>query len=60
VVATGEFSRTPRINRNGDRDDWPDCYSILMAGGGIQGGTVYGSSDHHSAFPRPTRSRRPT
>jgi len=51
VVATGEFGRTPRINRNGGRDHWPDCYSILMAGGGIQGGTVYGSSDHHGAFP---------
>jgi hypothetical protein len=51
VVATGEFGRTPRINRNGGRDHWPDCYSLLMAGGGIQGGTVYGSSDHHGAFP---------
>jgi hypothetical protein len=51
VVATGEFGRTPRINPNGGRDHWPDCYSILMAGGGIQGGTVYGSSDHHGAFP---------
>jgi uncharacterized protein (DUF1501 family) len=51
VVATGEFGRTPRINRNGGRDHWPDCYSIVLAGGGIQGGTVYGSSDRHGAFP---------
>jgi Protein of unknown function (DUF1501) len=51
VVAMGEFGRTPRINRNGGRDHWPDCYSILLAGGGIRGGTVFGSSDHHGAYP---------
>jgi hypothetical protein len=51
VVATGEFGRTPRINRNGGRDHWPDCYSILLAGGGIQGGTILGASDRHGAFP---------
>jgi len=51
VVAMGEFGRTPRINRNGGRDHWPDCYTILMAGGGIRGGTVFGSSDRIGAFP---------
>jgi hypothetical protein len=51
VVAMGEFGRTPRINRNGGRDHWPDCYSILLAGGGIKGGTVFGSSDKFGAFP---------
>jgi Protein of unknown function (DUF1501) len=51
VVAMGEFGRTPKINANGGRDHWPDCYSILLAGGGISGGTVFGSSDRLGAFP---------
>jgi hypothetical protein len=52
VVAMGEFGRTPKINPNGGRDHWPHCFSILMAGGGIQGGQVYGSSDRIGAEPR--------
>jgi hypothetical protein len=51
VVAMGEFGRTPRINRNSGRDHWPECYSILMAGGGIRGGSVFGASDRMGAFP---------
>lgn len=51
VVATGEFGRTPQINGNAGRDHWPDCYSLLLAGGGIQGGMVYGSSDRIGAYP---------
>ena len=51
VVATGEFGRTPRINGNAGRDHWPDCYTVLLAGGGIRGGTVYGSSDRIGAYP---------
>ncbi len=51
VVACGEFGRTPTINATAGRDHWPDCYSILLAGGGIQGGQVYGSSDRIGAFP---------
>ncbi|MGD9853333.1 MAG: DUF1501 domain-containing protein [Planctomycetaceae bacterium] len=51
VVALGEFGRTPRINGNAGRDHWPDCYTILLAGGGIRGGSVYGASDAHGAFP---------
>ena len=49
VVVTGEFGRTPRINQNGGatpgRQHWPACYSAILAGGGIRGGTVYGESD---------------
>ncbi len=52
VVAMGEFGRTPKINPDGGRDHWPHCFSILMAGGGIQGGQVYGSSDRIGAEPR--------
>jgi uncharacterized protein (DUF1501 family) len=51
IVATGEFGRTPQINGNAGRDHWPDCYSLLLAGGGIQGGRVYGSSDRIGAYP---------
>jgi hypothetical protein len=51
VVATGEFGRPPRINREGGRDHWPDCYSVLLAGGGVTGGAVYGASDRLGAFP---------
>lgn len=45
VIQTGEFGRTPLINQDGGRDHWPDVYTTVMAGGGIRGGTVYGSSD---------------
>jgi hypothetical protein len=51
VVATGEFGRTPRINPTAGRDHWPDCYSVLVAGGGIAGGSVFGSSDKIGAYP---------
>lgn len=51
VVAMGEFGRTPRINANAGRDHWPDCYSVLLAGGGVKGGSVYGSSDKLGAYP---------
>lgn len=51
VVALGEFGRTPTINSNAGRDHWPDCYTVLLAGGGIRGGTVFGSSDRIGAYP---------
>jgi hypothetical protein len=51
VVALGEFGRTPKINKDAGRDHWPDCYSALVAGGGVKGGMVYGSSDKNGAYP---------
>ena len=51
IVVTGEFGRTPKINAGGGRDHWPECSSVLLAGGGAQGGSVYGSSDRLGAFP---------
>jgi hypothetical protein len=51
VVATGEFGRTPRVNGNAGRDHWPHCYSVVLAGGGIRGGVVLGSSDKVGAYP---------
>jgi uncharacterized protein (DUF1501 family) len=44
------MGRTPRVNANGGRDHWTYCYSVLLAGGGIRGGTVYGASDAQAAF----------
>ena len=52
VIAMGEFGRTPRINPSGGRDHWTKCYTVLMAGGGIQGGQIYGSSDATGAEPK--------
>ena len=51
VVAMGEFGRTPRINGDGGRDHWPDCYTVLLAGGGVRGGAVHGASDRQGAYP---------
>ncbi len=51
VVAMGEFGRTPKINAQAGRDHWPHCYSIIMAGGGVKGGAVWGASDQHGAYP---------
>ncbi len=45
VLALGEFGRTPKINPAGGRDHWPQVWTSIMAGGGIQGGQVIGSSD---------------
>lgn len=50
VVWLTEFGRTPRVGGNG-RDHYPFCYSVVMAGAGIRGGQVYGSSDRIGAFP---------
>jgi hypothetical protein len=51
VLALGEFGRTPRINPSGGRDHWPDCFSVLLAGGGVTGGAVLGASDRIGAYP---------
>jgi hypothetical protein len=51
VVWMGEFGRTPKINENISRDHWPQCYTTLLAGGGVKRGFVYGASDRHAAYP---------
>ena len=51
VVAIGEFGRTPKVNGAAGRDHWPQTQSILLAGAGITGGSVYGKTDNHAAFP---------
>ncbi len=50
VLWVGEFGRTPRVE-NAGRQHWPLCYSAVLAGGGIQGGATYGSSDKFGAHP---------
>jgi hypothetical protein len=50
VVWCGEFGRTPKINGGGGRDHWGFCQSILLAGAGVRGGQVYGSSDAAAAY----------
>lgn len=45
VVVMGEFGRTPKINTQGGRDHWARAYSVMMAGGGVAPGMIYGSSD---------------
>jgi hypothetical protein len=51
VVWMGEFGRTPKINGNISRDHWPQCYTTLLAGGGVKRGFVYGASDKHGEYP---------
>lgn len=53
VVFVGEFGRTPKISKGAKRigrDHWPQCYSAMLAGAGIKGGSVYGESDKHAAY----------
>ena len=45
VYCVGEFGRTPRMNGHAGRDHWSDCFSVLLAGGGIQGGRTVGASE---------------
>ena len=51
VLWMGEFGRTPEINKNASRDHWPQCYTALLAGGGVKRGFVHGESDKHGKFP---------
>ncbi len=51
IVWMGEFGRTPKINDNISRDHWPQCYTVLLAGGGAKKGFVYGTSDKQAAYP---------
>jgi hypothetical protein len=52
VVATGEFGRTPHLNREGGRDHWAGVWTMLLAGGGIDGGQVIGASDLLGGEPK--------
>lgn len=52
VVAMGEFGRSPKLNPAGGRDHWTRCFTTVLAGGGIRGGQIYGSSDATASEPK--------
>jgi hypothetical protein len=51
VVVSSEFGRTPKINQTNGRDHWPKVFSVVLAGGGIKKGHIYGSSDATATEP---------
>jgi len=51
IVVMGEFGRSPKVNANAGRDHWNFCYGLMMAGGGVKGGHVFGASDKIGGRP---------
>ena len=51
VVFLTDFGRTPKVNKNGGRDHYPNVYSLALAGGGIRGGQVHGASNKRGTEP---------
>jgi uncharacterized protein (DUF1501 family) len=51
VIVTGEFGRTPRINKNAGRDHWGPAFTVALGGGGIKGGSVIGRTDGRAERP---------
>jgi uncharacterized protein (DUF1501 family) len=51
VMVSSEFGRTPKINATSGRDHWPKVFSVALAGGGVKGGMVYGSSNATASEP---------
>ncbi|MEM8734984.1 MAG: DUF1501 domain-containing protein, partial [Planctomycetota bacterium] len=51
VMVSSEFGRTPKINSDAGRDHWPKVFSVMLAGGGMKRGLVYGASDPTAAEP---------
>jgi hypothetical protein len=51
VVMVTEFGRTVKINNDGGRDHWPKAFSVALAGGGMKGGTMWGTTDARGAEP---------
>jgi uncharacterized protein (DUF1501 family) len=51
VMVSSEFGRTPKINSTAGRDHWPKVFSVMLAGGGVKRGFVYGASDPTAAEP---------
>ena len=57
VVCMAEFGRSPRLDGNGGRNHWGSVFSVVLAGGGVRGGQVYGASDRIGAYPVEGRVR---
>lgn len=51
VMVSSEFGRTPKINGTAGRDHWPKVFSVMLAGGGVKGGMIYGASDATASEP---------
>ncbi|HEV3117815.1 MAG TPA: DUF1501 domain-containing protein [Gemmataceae bacterium] len=51
VMVSSEFGRTPKVNGTAGRDHWPKVFSVVLAGGGIKRGFVYGTSDATASEP---------
>jgi hypothetical protein len=51
VMVSSEFGRTPKINGTAGRDHWPKVFSVVLAGGGVKAGYVYGTSDATATEP---------
>ena len=51
VMVTTEFGRTPKVNQSNGRDHWARVFSMMLAGGGVTRGQVYGASDATAAEP---------
>ena len=51
VMVSSEFGRTPKINGTAGRDHWPKVFSVMLAGGGIKGGLIYGTSNATASEP---------
>ncbi len=57
VVCMAEFGRSPRLDGGGGRNHWGHVFSIALAGGGVRGGQIHGSSDRFAAYPREGKVR---
>ncbi len=51
IMVSSEFGRSPKINQNAGRDHWPKVFSVMLAGGGVKGGEIYGSSNATASDP---------
>jgi Protein of unknown function (DUF1501) len=51
IMISSEFGRTPKINGSAGRDHWPKVFSVVLAGGGLKKGVVYGTSDATASEP---------
>ncbi len=51
IMVSSEFGRTPKINQTAGRDHWPKVFSVMLAGGGIKGGLIYGASNSTASEP---------
>jgi hypothetical protein len=51
IMVSSEFGRTPKINGTAGRDHWPKVFSVMLAGGGIKGGLIHGTSNATASEP---------